>query len=234
MKRMLVFILALALLFSCGAAGAEVISLTGSSSEKIKPGSEIMIDEVCTFTVHSVKEYDVFMNIPSGDDKQLLVVSFDFMNLMPDQLFLKTQMDANLCYDDSFDFEPAHLWAEPQGYFVYSGDASQTLTILGINDDSSLQFYCTGSYMPVFEGGFETPVLNYGGGQNYFFIPDENVFRHTESRYFSSQDASKTVFDPLVERTMFYVFQVPEIVAEDEGLRELTLTVDGEEFYLIF
>jgi len=233
MKHIMSLILALALLCSCSIAGAEVISLAGSSSEKVKLGSEIMIDEVCCFTVHSVKEYDVFMNIPSGDDKQFLVVSFDFMNLMTDQLFLKSQMKANLCYDDSFDFEATYLWASPEGSY-YSTGAKNTLYIYDMDENGVISSNGTDE-----GGGLEKPSVNFSSGYSRIYDPINNSFyypvdTHDNQWAYHSQDASKTVFDPLVERTMFYVFQVPEIVAEDEGLRELTLTVDGEEFYLIF
>ena len=56
----------------------------------------------------------------------------------------------------------------------------------------------------------------------------------TDEYAMNSLDGSKTVLDPLVQRTYHYVFQVPEIVAEDEGLRVLTLTVNGTDYQMRF
>ena len=84
-------------------AMAEVIT-PGVGAETIKVGDEVTIDDVCTFTVKSVQEYDVFMNVESGSAQQFLVVSFDMLNWQTEPFYVRTQTSAELTYDEDFPF----------------------------------------------------------------------------------------------------------------------------------
>ena len=102
MKRLFMLFLTLCLL-ATPMAMAEVIT-PGVGAETIKVGDEVTIDDVCTFTVKSVQEYDVFMNVESGSAQQFLVVSFDMLNWQTEPFYVRTQTSAELTYDEDFPF----------------------------------------------------------------------------------------------------------------------------------
>ena len=232
MKRsILTFALALLLAWACGAQ-AEVIVPSGAQGETLKLGSEITIEDVCSFTVKAVKGYDVFMNQQSGTAKQFLVVSFDIINWMTEPLYLKTQMAAKLVYDESFEFEADYLWANPEGTYLYSKDNETRTYVTDVDELGNILAYYSGTSSMTSGGGLEQPYVKWIN--TYYYNPIDTTFVHSDDRYYTSLDPSKTVFDPLVERTMHYVFIVPDLVAEDEGLRVLTLSIEGYEYELRF
>lgn len=226
-KRFGLLFLALCLLMG-QMAGAEVVVTPGSGSETIRIGDEVTQEEVCTFSIQSVKEYDVFMGVESGDAQQFLVVSFDLLNWQTEPFYVRTQTSAQLAYADDFTFESTYLWSNPGGTYqiedefikVFSVDENGALLASG--DDESMDFTNLVVY------------YYYSYSNKYWgYSPMEDQFV-TDEYAMNSLDGSKTVLDPLVQRTYHYVFQVPEIVAEDEGLRVLTLTVNGTDYQMRF
>ena len=228
-KRFGLLFLALCLLMG-QMAGAEVVVTPGSGSETIRIGDEVTQEEVCTFSIQSVKEYDMFMGVESGEAQQFLVVSFDLLNWQTEPFYVRTQTSAQLAYADDFAFESTHLWSNPGGTYqmedefikVFSVDENGALLASG--DEASMDF----TNLVV------TCYINHPfSWRNWRYSPMEDQFISDEYAM-NSLDGSKTVPDPLVQRTYHYVFQVPEIVAKDEGLRVLTLTVNGIAYQMRF
>ena len=238
MKRLMILGLALVILSVIPMQShADSVVVSGGVPQTIKIGSNILVDDVCTFTIKSVKPYKMFMNTSSGDASTFLVVSFDIINWKTEPLYLRTQVKASLQYDESFDFEPTYLWANPAGtyhnpktshssnlsyFIVYNMDESGILTSNTVN-----------------RGDYERPTLNAYNSTGYdndnrTYNPEEDCFGSAQNDTYACIDSSKTVFDPLVKRTMHYVFTVPNIVAKDEGLRVLTLSIGGNDYQLTF
>ena len=135
MKRVFILFLTFSLL-AAPMALAEVIT-PGTGAETIKVGEEITIDDVCTFTVKAVQEYDVFMNQKSGSAQQFLVVSFDMLNWQTEPFYVRTQTSAELVYDEAFEFTSTYLWSNPGGtYLIY--DNGDTLYVYGIGKDNMI------------------------------------------------------------------------------------------------
>lgn len=222
-KRFGLLFLALCLLMG-QMAGAEVVVTPGSGSETIRIGDEVTQEEVCTFSIQSVKEYDRFMGVESGEAQQFLVVSFDLLNWQTEPFYVRTQTSAQLAYADDFVFESTHLWSNPGGTYqmedtflkVFSVDENGVL--LASRETESMDFTNLVVYIPY---------------RDWQYSPMEDQFV-LDAYAMNSLDGSKTVLDPLVQRTYHYVFQVPEIVAKDEGLRVLTLTVNGIAYQMRF
>ena len=234
MKRNIVLCLCVVLL-SCLTMPAQADVIVGSSpqSDEIKVGQEVTIDDLCSFAIKSIKEYDQFMNVSSGDSKQFLVISFSIINWRTESLYLKTQMKAILVYDEDFEFESNYLWANPEGSY-YSKSSDKYLYVFKADENGGIT-----SNGDDIGGGFENMSVKFHGGYVRDYDPINISFYYAkdgnESSYaFHSVDKSKTVFDPLVRRTMHYVFSVPNIVAKDEGLRVLTLTIEGHEYQITF
>lgn len=229
-KRFGLLFLALCLLMG-QMAGAEVVVTPGSGSETIRIGDEVTQEEVCTFSIQSVKEYDMFMGVESGEAQQFLVVSFDLLNWQTEPFYVRTQTSAQLAYADDFVFESTHLWSNPGGTYEglrpYTSDQKLTVYIYGIDENGNVLHSNGTDFTEYNEIVIDT-------GANWFtsYNPKEDIFDGyviVKNKY-----NDKTVLDPLVQRTYHYVFQVPEIVAKDEGLRVLTLTVNGTAYQMRF
>lgn len=226
-KRFGLLFLALCLLMG-QMAGAEVVVTPGSGSETIRIGDEVTQEEVCTFSIQSVKEYDMFMGVESGEAQQFLVVSFDLLNWQTEPFYVRTQTSAQLAYADDFTFESTYLWSNPGGTYqiedtflkVFSVDENGVL--LASRETKSMDFT---NLVVNFPYKYRYQDWGYSPMEDQF-IAGDNVM--------NSLDGSKTVLDPLAQRTYHYVFHVPEIVAEDEGLRVLTLTVNGIAYQMRF
>ena len=190
-------------------------------------GQEITIGDECSFTIKSVKSYDVFFNQESGSTKDWLVVSFELLNWRTDQFFVETETKAQIIYDDDFEFNADYLWANPLG--TYKADDSMMFYIFAIDDNG--EFY-TSCYKN--NDSLETPILNRESNSlDTYYNPISDCWENEKATYIS-KDGSKTILDPLVERTYHYVFLVPNLVAEEEGMRELIFTVCGEEYAFRF
>lgn len=226
-KRFGLLFLALCLLMG-QMAGAEVVVTPGSGSETIRIGDEVTQEEVCTFSIQSVKEYDVFMGVESGDAQQFLVVSFDLLNWQTEPFYVRTQTSAQLAYADDFTFESTYLWSNPGGTYQLEDRFFRVYSV----DESGALF----ASVETLSMDFTDLIVRHlfaAVRRSWGYSPMEDQFIADE-RVMNSMDGSKTVLDPLVQRTYHYVFQVPEIVAEDEGLRVLTLTVNGTDYQMRF
>ena len=235
MKRLFILFLTLCLL-AAPAALAEVIVTPGAGVETIKAGNEITIDDVCTFTVKSVQEYDVFMGVESGAAQQFLVVSFDMLNWQTEPFYVRTQTSAELTYAEDFSFAPTYLWSDPGGTY-YWNDSN--------NDYAIIQIYKVDDYGIIecndepLSSGYESIIVKadakWSSLMKNRYVPETDTFVGIESdATLTCTDSSKTVLDPLVERTYHYVFAVPEIVARDEGLRVLTLNIGDAAYQMRF
>lgn len=229
-KRFGLLFLAICLLMG-QMAGAEVVVTPGSGSETIRIGDEVTQEEVCTFSIQSVKEYDMFMGVASGDAQQFLVVSFDLLNWQTEPFYVRTQTSAQLAYADDFTFESTYLWSNPGGTYEsiepFSSSGATTIKIYSIDEKGNFSNSVSeefAEYDNIIVGTVYDWAMNYN--------PKEDTFEGKV--VLKNQYNSKTVLDPLVQRTYHYVFQVPEIVAKDEGLRVLTLTVNGTDYQMRF
>ena len=198
-----------------------------------KTGTEYTIDGECTFKINSVQAYDMFFNQDSGTGKQWIVVSFDLLNWRTDSFYVKTETAAQVIYDGDYEYEPDHLWPNPEGSY-YSQNAKDTLYIYEMNESGQILSNGTDS-----GNGYAKTEVTFHSGYARMYDPINNVFYYWKDGpenpwSYQSTDSSKTVLDPLVERTYHYVFLVPDLVAEDEGLRELVFTVCDEEYYFRF
>ncbi len=196
-------------------------------------GQEITIGDECSFTIKSVKSYDVFFNQESGSTKDWLVVSFELLNWRTDQFFVKTETKAQIIYDDDFEFEADYLWPNPVGTY-YMKSYNETIYVYYIDEHGGI--YSNGDDMNY---GLEKLCLKiYSYERFYDPLKDEYVATvdsdPNDPDHYVSMDSSKTILDPLVERTYYYVFLVPDLVAEEEGNRELIFTVCGEEYSFRF
>ena len=153
MKRLFMLFLTLCLL-AAPAALAEVIVTPGAGVETIKAGNEITIDDVCTFTVKSVQEYDVFMGVESGAAQQFLVVSFDMLNWQTEPFYVRTQTSAELTYAEDFSFAPTYLWSDPGGtyQFFHQNGSIYTVKIYDVDENGNIVdgdkiMYVCGKYL---------------------------------------------------------------------------------------
>ena len=213
---------------------AGTIVLSENTAQEIKAGSNIYIDELCAFTVKSTKVYDKFMNTESGDASEFIVISFDIINWKIEPLYLRTEMRANLEYDESFDFEPTYFWANPQGTYYCTGDGI-SIYVYNMDDSGTIR-----SNTSVLSSNYSEIKVSTRGYERLYY-PEIDTFAYQKdletqntNYLYPSIDNSKTVFDPLVQRTMHYVFKVPNIVAKDEGLRLLTISIGGNDYQLRF
>lgn len=192
-------------------------------------GKKYTIDGVCTFSVKSTKTYDVFFNQESGTGKNWIVVSFELLNLGTESFYVKTQTDAQIIFEYDFEYSPDYLWANPEGSYSYIGyNGEEWLYVYGMDDSGRI--YSNGHHN---KDGYETPAIYTWNSAQYQYYNPISISLDSW-QHFISQDNSKTVLEPLVERTYHYVFLVPDLVAEGEGLRELIFTVDGEEYLFRF
>lgn len=237
MKKLIMCLVLLAFVALPMLGNAEVIIVGQTAgqadTQKLKLNAEMTMEDICSFTVKDVKVYDVFMNQQSGSSKQFIVASFDLLNWQTEQLFVKAQTDAKLIYDEDFEFEAAYLWANPEGAY-YRTDGEQYLYIYKMDENGKI--YSNGTDN---NGGYVNPSVKYHSGYVRVYDPINVSFYHVEDgndsvKAYRTVDSSKTVLDPLVERTYHYVFLVPDIVAEDEGLRELIFTVEDSEYSMRF
>ena len=231
MKRLFMLFLTLSLL-AAPAALAEIIVTPGAGVETIKAGDEITIDDVCTFTVKAVQEYDMFMGVESGAAQQFLVVSFDMLNWQTEPFYARTQMSAELTYAEDFSFAPTYLWSDPGGTYYYNGDNDATVRIYDIDDSGNIICYKKSETSGYENISVRSDYWNQFGSENTIYHPETDTFSNKYEHVLTCTDSSKTVLDPLVERTYHYVFQVPEVVARDEGLRVLALSI-GDAVYQI-
>ena len=212
-----------------------VLGTASACAESIKLGKAITLDGSCEFAVNSVKVYDRFLNQESGSSKQFVVVSFDLLNLRVDeQFYTKAETDAKLTYDGDFEFPATYLWNSPVGAY-YRAASNQYLFIVAM-DEHGVPSIQHDSKMPSSWGKtYEDAWVKWNYQYNYNPIEDAYLYQgnKTDEQYWRHGE-SKTVLNPLVERTYYYVFHVPDIVAEEEGMRELILTVDDEEYTLRF
>ncbi len=208
-----------------------------SFADTVKIGKEYTIEDVCSFTVNSAKEYDVFLNQESGGNKQWIVVSADILNWRDDSFYVKTETSAKVIYDGEFEYIADYLWTKPVGTYyrehddftiwISEFDANGKMYITG--DDTLYGDKCSSNEITVW---VDANVLS---GALSYYDPITDVFNYYEGNsQFVSQDPSKTVLNQLEERTYYYVFQVPDLVAEEEGARELIFTVAGEEYAFRF
>ena len=206
-----------------------------------KIGKEYTIDGECSFTVKSIKPYDVFFNEESGDSKTWIAVTIDLLNLRNDSFYVKTEAKAKVVYDDDFDYTNDYLWPSLEGSY-YCTNSKAGLYINSMDEIGIL--YCSGMNVDHTYGDKSTiskPFIQIGNIMlyNYSYHP-EGVFFDTNNKgiddynTYKSTDPSKTVLDPLVKRTYHYIFLVPDLVAEEEGARELVFTVCGEEYSFRF
>lgn len=200
-----------------------------AAAESNKIGREYTIEEECKFTVKSAKSYDVFFNQDSGTSKTWIVISFEVLNLRTDSFFVKTETDAQLIFEDDYEFSPDYLWVNPEGSYFRS-DGSEWLNVYFMDDSGKL--YSDGDDA---NGGYAAPGIKYHNGVERKYNPigiyfDYNNDGPNDTATYKSQDSSKTILDPLVKRTYHYVFLVPDLVADEEGARELLFTVVGEEY----
>ena len=197
-----------------------------------KIGKEYTLDGECTFKVKSAKGYDVFFNQESGTTKQWIVVSFELLNWRDDLFYVKTETKAKVIYEDNFEYNPDHLWANPEGTYYQSGGKNWIYVYL--MDDNG-KIYCNKTDNG---GGYVNTTIDFSG-YIQIYNPEKMTFYtkkdgpDTKWQY-NSIDLSKTILDPLVKRTYHYVFLVPDLVAEEEGARELIFTVCGEEYSFRF
>lgn len=225
-KRFGLLFLALCLLMG-QMAGAEVVVTPGSGSETIRIGDEVTQEEVCTFSIQSVKEYDRFMGVESGEAQQFLVVSFDLLNWQTEPFYVRTQTSAQLAYADDFTFESTYLWSNPGGTYQIE---DEFIKVFSVDENGVLLASDETKSMDFTNLVVHFPYIVY---RDWRYSPMEDQFVSDEYAM-NSLDGSKTVLDPLVQRTYHYVFHVPEIVAKDEGLRVLTLTVNGIAYQMRF
>jgi len=239
MKRLVARGLLLLLLVVPILSCAESVVIPSTTSQKVKVGSSVLVDETCTFTIRSTKPFNVFMNTSSGDAATFLVVTMDIINWKTEPLYLRTQVKASLEYDESFDFEPTFLWLDPVGTYrcnkpENSSNYIDTLRVYAIDGSGSISSNASKT-----KGGYEYPSIHryYTGDYAedwYAYYPEDDCFKNTKGVLFTSADESKTVLDPLVQRRIHYVFKVPNVVAKDEGLRVLTLSIGGNDYQLTF
>lgn len=208
-----------------------LVAVTWSSAfaESSKLGKEYTMDEICTFKVKSAKSYDVFFNQDSGTSKTWIVISFEVLNLKTEPFYVKTETSAQVIFDDDYEFTPDYLWPNPEGTYFRS-DGNEWLNVYLMDDNGRI--YSDGDDA---NGGYANPKIRYHNGyeRNYnpvgvYFDYDNEGADHSHT--YKSQDGSKTVLDPLVRRTFHYVFLVPDLVAEEEGSRELIFTIGDEEY----
>ena len=194
-----------------------------------KIGKEMTIEGECSFTIKAVRSYDVFFNQESGTSKQWIIASFELLNWRDDSFYVKTETNAKIVYDEDFEYESNYLWPNPEGTY-FRADGDEWLKVYLMDDNGKI--YTDGEDA---NGGYATPRIKYHNGYERKYNPIDVCFEYenegpNNSKTYKSQDSSKTVLDPLVKRTFHYVFLVPDIVAEEEGLRELIFTIGGEEY----
>ncbi len=231
MKRLFMLFLTLCLL-AAPAALAEIIVTPGAGVETIKAGDEITIDDVCTFTVKAVQEYDVFMGVESGAAQQFLVVSFDMLNWQTEPFYVRTQTSAELTYAEDFSFAPTYLWSDPGGtyQFFHQNGSIYTVKIYDVDENGNILCYKE----PESSGYDDIVVISSKNDPNRYYPEEDMFYSYNWGEEHICTDSSKTVLDPLVERTYHYVFAVPEIVARDEGLRVLTLNIGDAAYQMRF
>lgn len=205
-----------------------------------KIGQQYIVDGECSFTVNSAKEYDVFFNQESGSAKQWISVSFDLLNWRTDSFFVKTETEAKIVYDDDFEYEADHLFPDPVGSYRFNKDGISFLYVTAVDDNGKIAKNAikgSGSswFFDLYDDSstYTDIYVSFGGSALYHYDPINDAFIW-EDKVFESTDSSKTILDPLVQRTYHYVFLVPDIVAEEEGARELIFTVAGEEYAFRF
>ena len=219
MKKLASILFVILLVASCSSAFAE--------SNKL--GKEYTIDEVCAFKVKSAKPYDTFFNQESGASKTWMVISVEVLNLKTEPFYVKTETSAQVVFDEDYEFTPDYLWPNPEGTY-FRADGDEWLDVYLMDDNGKI--YSDGEDA---NGGYATPKIKYHNGYERKYNPIDVCFEYenegpNNSKTYKSQDSSKTVLDPLVKRTFHYVFLVPDIVAEEEGLRELIFTIGNEEY----
>ena len=222
MKRVMVIIIAAIMIFSINA-----------SADILKQDQDTEIYGVCSLKVINAKDYDVFMNQESGSSKEFLVVSLSLLNLKKDPLYVKTEISAKLVYDNDYEFEPEYLWVNPEGSY-YCADTNSYLYIFEM-DENGMIYSDHGNHSSG-NNYSTTTAIESSRSQTVYYDPINVRFYCGDdpSMIYDSSDPSKTVLDPLVSRVFHYVFVVPDMAAEDEGLRTFIITVDNEEFELQF
>lgn len=209
-----------------------------------KIGKEYTIDGECSFTVKSANAYDVFLSQSSGQSKEWIVVTVDLLNWRNDLFYVKTEAKANLVYDDDFKFEVNYLFPDPVGSYRFNKDGVSFLYVTYVDDYGRISKYTkkgngsswsfdlyddTSTYQDIYVNFGKS----WGVSAVYHYDPLKDAYVW-DDKAFESTDSSKTILDPLVQRTYHYLFLVPDIVAEEEGARELVFTVCGEEFSFRF
>lgn len=205
-----------------------------SFADTVKIGKEYTIEDVCSFTVNSAKEYDVFLNQESGSNEQWIVVSVDILNWRDDSFYVKTETGAKVIYDGDFEYATDYLWTKPVG--TYYRAKNNTTTRIHQFDDKGNIYYTSDDYVTAQSSDESNVWLKWTYTYKYSPIKDMWIYdsQNDDSYQIVSQDPSKTVLNQLEERTYYYVFQVPDLVAEEEGARELIFTVAGEEYAFRF
>lgn len=203
-----------------------------------KIGKEYTIDGECSFTVKSANAYDVFFNQSSGQSKEWIVVTVDLLNWRNDFFYVKSEVKAKLVYDDDFEYEVDHLFPDPVGSYRFNKDGVSFLYVTYVDDygriskntvkgNGSSWFFDLKDDSSTYKDIYV--AFSGWGDADYHYDPINDAFI-LEDRAFESTDSSKTKLDPLVQRTYHYAFLVPDMVAEEEGARELIFTVCGEEY----
>ena len=207
--------------------------MVSASAEEMKKQQRYEIPDSCAFQVKDIKSYDIFLNQESGSSKQFIAVTFSLMNLRTEPFYVKTETAARLVYDGDFEYDADDIWANPEGSY-YAQGPKVWLYVYEMDDEGNI--ISSGEDLA---RGYSQPTIRFEAGYERIYDPINVAFYYIpdgpENEYaYQTRDPSKTVLDPLVERTYHYVFLVPDVVAEDEGLRELILTIDGEEYTLRF
>ena len=156
---------------------------------------------------------------------------------MTEPLLLRRQVKASLVYDERFPYEPLYLWSNPGGTYQSS---DTVLRVYDMDFSGNIKFTFETTMNDVGSqgeprGGYERPQIFLFGkagwdpGRFSNYNPEEDRFNDC-----LCIDGSKTVLEPLVKRTMHYVFRVPNIVVKEEGFRVFALSVGDNEYQLIF
>lgn len=223
-----------------------VLTIDFASGETLQKNQRYKQEDYCVLTLKDVKSYDVFFSQESGTAKDFIVASFSLQNLKTQQFFVKADTAAKIVYDGDFEFEANYLWTNPEGTY-YQAENQKWLYVFNMNDkgyissnyaDSNGGFISPSVYVPneffsLARGYIDADALYDPQNNIFYFSVVADQFVGPDSKHtFKSIDPSKTVLDPIVERTYHYIFHVPDMVAQDEGNRELIITV-GEVDYTI-
>mgnify|MGYP007101853484 CR=1 FL=1 len=219
-------------------------------AETIQKKQVYEVEDCCALTLKDVKAYDVFFNQSSGNAHTFIVASICLQNLKTEQMFVKKDLQAKVIYDGDFEFPVNEIWPNVEGsYYCLGPNSNECYLWIHRMDDTGKLIATSITYDSYSEGNrldntstdFESVSItqSFSGFNGYEFIysPLDDSFHGTDylsEHNFVSIDESKTVLDPIVERTYHFVFIVPDLVAKEEGSRELSLVVDDEEFSFRF